>query len=415
MNIPMLDLVNQYNQIKSEIDSAIQEVLTSGAFIMGPQVRQFEENMEQFLGVKHAIGVASGSDALVLSLHALDIGPSDKVIVPTFTFFATAGAVTRVGAAPVFADIDPDTYNLNLNMVEELLQKDSSIKAIIPVHLFGLPVDMARLIFLAEEYDVKIIEDACQAINADIYLDGNGCSLPLTPSSSPQKAGTIGHTGCFSFFPSKNLGGCGDGGMVVTNDDDLAERVRILRVHGSKPKYHHHVVGYNSRLDTIQATILNVKLKYLNQWTEKRRKVAALYNEAFQAAGLALCRAAETGDSDHDGQSLQSSSSGSRESSGIIKIPEIVDGHVFHQYVIEVDHRDGLAAQLRDKGIGNSIYYPIPLHLQHCYQHFGYQPGDLPVAEQACRRVLALPIDPELTEEEIKYIAGSINDFVNHL
>lgn len=404
--IPMLDLVNQYNQIKTEIDSAIAEVLASGEYILGSKVQEFEQNIAEFLEAKYAIGVASGSDALLLSLHALGIGKGDKVIVPTFTFFATAGAVSRLGAIPVFADIDPITYNMDLNQVEEILKKDNNIKAIIPVHLFGLPIDMQRLMSIAEKHNLYIIEDACQAINADIHLNDTSNVSRLTSNSEDtshvlrltshvddvsrltsyvQKAGTIGHTGCFSFFPSKNLGCFGDGGMVVTNDDELAEKIRILRVHGSKPKYYHSVVGYNSRLDSIQAAILNVKLKYLNEWTQKRRQVASIYNEEFKNLGL----------------------------DEMLQCPEVVEGHVFHQYAIQVDRRDELAAYLKGRGIATAVYYPLPLHLQECFRDLGYQEGDLPVAEKTCQKVLALPIDPELTEEEIKYVVNSIQEFLN--
>ncbi|MBC7074991.1 MAG: DegT/DnrJ/EryC1/StrS family aminotransferase [Syntrophomonadaceae bacterium] len=394
----MLDLVNQYNQIKPEIDSAIAEVLASGEYILGSKVQEFEQNIAEFLGAKYAIGVASGSDALLLSLHALGIGKGDEVIVPTFTFFATAGAVSRLGAIPVFVDIDPITYNMDLNQVEEILKKDNHIKAVIPVHLFGLPIDMNRLMKLTEEYNLYVVEDACQAINADIYLNNtsnvshftfksnlNNTSHVSRLTSNVQKAGTIGHTGCFSFFPSKNLGCYGDGGMVVTNDDGIAEKIRVLRVHGSKPKYHHSVVGYNSRLDSIQAAILNVKLKYLNKWTQKRWQVASIYNKEFEKLGL----------------------------DEILQCPEVTEGHVFHQYVIQVDRRDELATYLKGRGIATAVYYPLPLHLQECFRNLGYQEGDLPVAEKTCKKVLALPIDPELTEEEIRYVVKSINEFIN--
>ena len=382
----MLDLVGQYQSLKPEIDAAISEVMNSGAYINGPQVKEFEADMEQFLNVKHAIGVASGSDALVLSLHALGIGKGDKVIVPTFTFFATAGAVTRMGATPVFADIDPDTYNIDLNQVEDLFKKDKNIKAIIPVHLFGLPVDMKKLLALANKYNLIVIEDACQSINADIYYKDEKEKVRKKSEKSQvlKKAGTLGNTGCFSFFPSKNLGCFGDGGMIVTNDDQLAEKIRILRAHGSNPKYYHKVVGYNSRLDTIQAAILNVKLKYLNGWTQKRKAVAQKYNEIFEIAGLTQ----------------------------IVKFPKAAKGHVFHQYVIEVDNRDQLASYLKQEGIATAIYYPLPLHLQECFITLGYQEGDLPAAEQAAKKVLALPIDPELTTDEITHIVNTIKDYI---
>lgn len=383
MNIPMLDLVAQYNGIKEEIDSAIQKVLSSGAYINGSQVKEFEDNIADFLGVKHAIGVASGSDALLLSLDAIGIKSGDKVIVPTFTFFATAGAVSRLRATPVFVDIDPKTYNINLDQVRDILKKDNHIKAIIPVHLFGLPVDMQHLMALANDYRLKVIEDACQAINADVHL---ASSISIENQDKPKlKAGTIGETGCFSFFPSKNLGCFGDGGMIVTNDDELAERIHILRVHGSRPKYHHQLIGYNSRLDTLQAAVLNVKLKYLDEWTEKRINVAKMYATAFETAGL-------------------------QES---VKWPQVVNGHVFHQYVIQIKNRDKLAAYLQTKGINTAVYYPEPLHLQPCYKHLGYQEGKLPIAENASKTVLALPVDPELTEKKIKYIVKTIEQFLD--
>jgi dTDP-4-amino-4,6-dideoxygalactose transaminase len=389
MFIPMLDLPQQYNQLRQEINAAMQNVLDKGAYINGPQERQFEQHMEQFLGVKHALGVASGSDALLLSLMALPIRSGDKVIVPAFTFFATAGAVSRLGATPVFVDIDPLTYNLDINQAEDLLQNQPDIKAIIPVHVFGLPCDMLRIMSLAEKYNLYVIEDACQAINADVQLvsDHEGGNGPTDPGCAPvtAKAGTVGHTGCFSFFPSKNLGCYGDGGMVVTNDDDLAEKLRMLRVHGSRTKYYHQVVGCNSRLDTIQAAILDVKLKYLSKWTEKRRQVASIYNDEFRSHGL----------------------------TEIVTCPEIAAGHVFHQYVIQTDPRDELAGYLKECGVDTAIYYPIPLHLQQCYQDLGYSQGDLPEAEKACRRVLALPIDPDLSSGNVSYIVQSIKRFMN--
>lgn len=396
--INLLDLSGQYRKLRDEINQSIMEVLESGAYIMGPQVRQFEQHLEEFLGVKHAIGVASGSDALLLSLHALGIGTGDRVIVPTFTFFATASAVSRLGATPVFVDINPDTYNMDLNQVEDLLIKDAKIKAIIPVHIFGLPVDMQHLMSLAVRHNLYVVEDACQAINADIATAGTDfitsdrreINEPADSRSSSsdkaltQKAGTIGHTGCFSFFPSKNLGGYGDGGAIVTNSDEIAEKIRILRVHGSNPKYYHSIIGYNSRLDTVQAAILDIKLKYLQEWTDKRRNIAMMYNGAFQDAGLVEA----------------------------IKTPEVLEGHVFHQYVIEAGQRDRLAQHLKDSGIGTAIYYPLPLHLQHCFADRGCHVGDLPIAEQACKRVLALPIDPELTREQIYYIVNTIRKFI---
>ena len=398
MKIPLLNLVGQYQKLKEEIDAAVAEVLNHGRYIMGPEVRAFEASVEQSQNVKHAIGVASGSDALLLSLAALGIGPGDKVIVPTFTFFATASAVSRLGSIPVFVDIDPLNYNLDLNQVEAILKKDTGIKAIIPVHLFGQPCDMERIMALAQAYNLQVIEDACQAINADIFfnnekpsperdeagLTSNVSRLTSNPLRPTRKAGCIGDTGCFSFFPSKNLGGFGDGGMIVTNNDRLAEKLRVLRVHGSKPKYFHQVVGYNSRLDTLQAAILKVKLKYLDEWTNQRMAVARQYHQEFQNQGL----------------------------TDKVVIPEVTPGHVFHQYVIQVAERDQLAAYLTDQGIGTTVYYPKPLHLQACYAKLDYKAGDLPVAEDLCHKVLALPIDPDLTPEQINYIVTNIKQFI---
>lgn len=371
MKIPLLNLPAQYKELSDEIDAAIKEVMLSGTYIMGPQVKQFENSMASYLEVKHAVAVASGSDALLLSLHASGIGAGDKVIVPAFTFFATAGAVSRLGAVPLFADVDPITFNINTDHVEKLLENHDGIKAVIPVHVFGLPCEMTRIMELAGEYHIKVIEDACQAIDATLYYDG----LMI-------KAGTLGNAGCFSFFPSKNLGCFGDGGMVVTNDDELAEKIRILRVHGSCPKYYHRVVGFNSRLDSIQAAVLNVKLKYLSEWTQKRQAVALAYNRQFIKHSL-----------------------------NDIVLPEIIDGHVIHQYTIQANNRDELSVYLNERGIGTAIYYPLPLHLQECFYNLGYIKGDLPIVESICDRVLSLPIDPELRDEEIEYVVETISDF----
>jgi len=372
MKIPLLDLPGQYKLLHKEIEEAIKGILLKGSYILGPEVGVFEENIKNFLNVKYAIAVASGSDALLLSLDALGIGPGDRVIVPTFTFFATAGAVSRLRGIPVFVDIDPITYNLDLDLVEELLTKESNIKAIIPVHLFGQPCNMERIMDLAARYNLKIVEDACQAINSDFYFRGE-----------IKKVGTIGDTGCFSFFPSKNLGCFGDGGMIVTNNAALAEKIYLLRVHGSQPKYHHNLIGYNSRLDTIQAAVLNVKLKHLQEWTENRIRVAQNYMAEILS------------------QNLEKK----------IVYSKTTPGHVFHQYVIQTESRNQLATYLNNKGIGTAVYYPEPLHLQKCFSSLGYQYGDLPVAEIICNRVLALPIDPKLTSTEIKYIVTSIREF----
>lgn len=375
MNIPLLDLKRQYQSLKPDIDRAIFRVLESGQFILGPEVEAFEHEAASYLGVRHAIGVASGTDALWLALKAAGIGPSDRVIVPAFTFFATAEAVCNVGATPIFADIDPKTFNLNPDHVHQLLEADTRLKlqgrarAIIPVHLYGQSADMDRLIELAREYGLIVIEDAAQALGAE-YKD--------------KKAGTIGQIGCFSFFPTKNLGAYGDGGLVVTNDDALAERVKLLRVHGSRPKYHHYLVGINSRLDELQAAILRVKLKHLDRWTRARQEHAAYYDEHL---------------SRHDKITIPH------------KAPD--RKHIYHQYTIRVagSQRDALRKFLKERGVGTEVYYPLPLHLQPCFRHLGYKEGDLIESERASREVLSLPVFPELTPEERAYILETIRAF----
>ena len=371
MNVPIFDLTRQYKAIKPEIDKAIQRVVESGRFILGPEVEYFERELAEFCGVKHAIGVASGTDALFIALRALGIGPGDGVIVPSFTFFATAGAVANVGAIPIFCDIEPKTFNLDPDSVRAVLKEKRGCKprAIIPVHLYGQMVEMDEIMEIAQEFGLYVIEDAAQAIGAEY---------------KGQKAGSIGHLGCLSFFPTKNLGAYGDGGMVLTNDDKLAERVRMLRVHGSRPKYYHHMVGTNSRLDALQAAILRAKLPYLEQWTRARQELASRYDKFLH--GL-------------EG----------------IEIPYRAQDrtHIFHQYTIRVlnGKRDALRAYLAQRGIGTEVYYPLPLHLQPCFRHLGYKEGDLPESEKASREVLSLPIFPELTEEEQLYVLQSILEF----
>ncbi len=370
LKIPILDLTRQYRSIKEEIDRAIRRVVESGRFILGPEVEAFEQELAAYLGVKHAIGVASGTDALLLSLKALGIGPGDGVIVPSFTFFATAGVVVNVGATPIFVDIDPKTFNIDPEKLRELITHHSSrvtIKAIIPVHLYGQPADMDEIMKIAAEHDLYVIEDAAQAIGAEY---------------KGRKVGTIGHLGCFSFFPTKNLGAYGDGGMVVTNDDGLAEKIRMLRVHGSKPKYYHHIVGTNSRLDALQAAILRAKLPHLPEWTVARQRIADGYDELL------------------------------RDLKGIVTPYRAKDRtHTFHQYTIRVldGKRDALQRFLRERGIGTQVYYPLPLHLQPCFRDLGYREGDLPESERASREVLSLPMFPELQDHELKYVAKQIH------
>ena len=361
MTIPLVDLKRQYQSIKEEIDAAIQRVVDSQYFILGPEVERFEEEVADYCHVRHAIGVASGTDAILLPLRAAGIGEGDEVITTPFTFIATTECISRMGAKIVFVDIDPKTYNLDVNKVEAAITEKT--KAIIPVHLYGHPVDMDPLIELAEQNHLLIVEDAAQAFGAEY---------------KGKKVGSIGHIGCFSFFPSKSLGCYGDGGMVVTNDDKIADMVRMLRVHGCKQKYYHLMDGYKSRLDALQAAILRAKLKYIDQWNERRRRNAALYNELLQKTKVITPYEAEYG------------------------------GHIYNYYVIRSKDRDNLQSFLKSKGIDSAVYYPVPLHLQPVYSNLGYSKGDFSISEQVSNEVLALPMFPELTQDEIKYIVKNI-------
>jgi dTDP-4-amino-4,6-dideoxygalactose transaminase len=365
MKVPFLDLKRQYNAIKKEIDEAVFSVLSNTQFILGPEVKNFEEKVAAYCGTKFATGVASGTDALLLSLRACGVNPGDEIITTGFSFFASAGVISRLGANPVFVDIDPETYNINPDQIEKKITPKT--KAIMPVHLFGQCADMDPIMDIAKRHSLKVVEDAAQAIGAEY---------------KGRKAGAIGDFGCFSFFPSKNLGGAGDGGMVVTNDPDMAEMVRVLRVHGSKPKYYHSIVGYNSRLDTIQAAILSVKLKYLDEWTKKRRKHAEVYNSALKDLEM------------------------------ITPKEESFNYHIYNQYTIAVKNRDELRNYLKEKQIGHDIYYPVPLHLQECYKFLGYKKGDLPVSEKKAEEVVSIPIYPELTEDEQEYVITTIKEFM---
>ena len=372
MKIPQLDLVTQYKSIKNEIDDVILDVLEKGHFIMGENVKKIEESIASFVGVKHAIGVASGTDALLISLMAIGIKPDDEVITTPFTFFATAGSIARLYAKPVFVDIDPKTYNIDPNKLEETLKKHYSpkMKAIIPVHLYGQCADMDPILELAKKYNLKVIEDAAQSLGA---------------TYKGRQSGSMGDFGAFSFFPTKNLGAYGDGGMIVTNNGELAEKARILRVHGAKPKYYHSVVGLNSRLDEIQAAVLNVKFKYLPKWIKQKRKVAEIYNKLF-----------------------------AKDLSGEVITPYEApyNYHTYHQYTIRVsaDKRDNLRAYLKEQGIGSSVYYPLPLHLQKCFDYLGYKEGDFLESEKASKEVLSLPMYPELGENSLRSIILNIKN-----
>jgi dTDP-4-amino-4,6-dideoxygalactose transaminase len=365
MNVPVLDLKAQYAVIKVEVDAAIAEVLQSQHFILGPKVDQCEKAIAAYSGCSHAIGVSSGSDALLACLMAENIGPGDEVITTPYTFFATAGAIARLGAVPIFVDIDPVTYNLDPSKI--LPKVTDKTRAIIPVHLYGQMADMDAVMRVANEHSLVVIEDAAQAIGAEY---------------KGHRAGSIGHYGCFSFFPSKNLGATGDGGMVVTNDAQRAEKLRCLRVHGSKPKYHHKIVGGNFRLDAIQAAVVSAKLPHLDAWTAARQRNAKRYDQLFGEAGLP------------------------------ITLPAVVaDRHIFNQYVIRVPARDELQAHLQKKGIGTEVYYPVPMHLQECFTYLGHTAGAFPESERAAKETLALPIYPELTESQAEYVVESVRGF----
>ena len=374
MKVPLLDLKAQYNSIREEILKVTQEVYESQYFILGPRVEVLEKEIAEYCSSKHAIGVSSGTDALLISLIAADIGPEDIVITTPYTFFATAGSIARTGAVPVFVDIDPDTYNISTRGVESTVaamtdDQRSRLKAIMPVHLYGQCADMDPILKIAEKHDLVVIEDAAQAIGAEY---------------KGKRAGSIGDFGCFSFFPSKNLGAFGDGGIVTTNSDELYEKLKIVRVHGSYPKYYHKVIGGNFRLDALQAAIVSVKLKYLDGWTAARQGNANRYRELFAIAGL-----------------------------DNVKLPvESQQRHIYNQFIISVpEKRDDLRLFLQEAGIGTEVYYPVAMHLQECFSYLNYKKGDFPISEHAASYTLALPIYPELTEDQQGYVVEKIKEF----
>jgi len=364
MQVPLLDLKAQYATIKDEITQAIGEVCESQYFALGPAVAEFEKKIAAFCNSKHAIGISSGTDALLVSLMALGVKPDDEVITTPFTFFSTAGSVVRLRAKPVFVDVDPDSYNIDPSAIEEKITEKT--RAIIPVHLFGQAAQMKSIAEIAKQHSLAVIEDAAQAIGA---------------SQDGVKCGNFGDCGCFSFYPTKNLGGFGDGGLVTTNRDDLAEQIRVLRDHGQHPRYIYKIIGGNFRLDSIQGAVLTVKLKYLDGWNEKRRQHAALYDSIFADSP--------------------------------VKVPKIDANNVsiYHQYTVTVPERDQLQKFLSENNIGSAIFYPEPLHLQECFKELGYGPGDFPVAERLCTEVLSLPIYPELVPEQIEYVTKTVLKF----
>ncbi|MCU1309734.1 MAG: Glutamine--scyllo-inositol transaminase [Candidatus Angelobacter sp.] len=368
-HFPFLDLKAQHATIRDEIKTAVEAVLESQHFILGPEVAAFEQEIKPHVACEFVTGCASGSDALLLALMALQIGPGDEVIAPPFTFVATAGSIARLGARPVFIDIDPDTYNLDPSKLEQLITKKT--KAIVCVHLFGLPAEMDTIMSVARAHKIPVIEDAAQAIGARY---------------KGKPVGSMGAIGCFSFFPSKNLGGAGDGGLVTTNDPSLADRLRVLRTNGSRGKYQYDLLGMNSRLDSLQAAVLRVKLRYLDHWTTARQQNARLYRRLFAESGLDQFVSAPT------------------------ELPDSV--HVYNQFTIRTRERDKLKSHLSNTGVPTEIYYPYPLHLQPAFADLGHNPGDFPVSETASLEVLSLPIFPELTGEQMAAVLDGIADFM---
>lgn len=375
MKVPLLDLKIQYQTIREEILTVTEEIFESQHFILGPRVEALEKEMSEYCRTRYALGVSSGTDALLISLMAAGIGPGDGVVTTTYTFFATAGCIRRVGARPIFVDIDPDTFNISPESLKKTMdalsaKEKARVKAVIPVHLYGQCADMEPVLEIAGKHDLSVIEDAAQAIGADYR---------------GRRAGSMGDFGCFSFFPSKNLGAFGDGGLVTTRSDDLYEKLRTLRVHGSRPKYFHKMIGGNFRLDALQAAIVSVKLKHLDRWTEARRENAKRYRELFSHAGL----------------------------DDRVALPmEKEERHIYNQFVISLKvKRDDLHQFLTTAGIGTEVYYPVPLHLQECFSDLNYKNGDFPVAEHAAKHTLSLPIYPELTNDQQEYVVEKIKAF----
>lgn len=368
--IPLLDLTAQYSAIRGEIEEAVRRVFQSQQFILGPDVAALEQEVAAYCGVEHAVGCGSGTDALLLALRALGIGPGDEVLTTPFSFFATAGAIANVGARPVFADIDPASFNLDPAQAREVLEKRPRVRAILPVHLYGLCADMDPLLEMARGRGIPVIEDAAQAIGAEY------CG---------RRAGSMGAIGCFSFFPTKNLGGAGEGGILTTHDAALAERLRALRVHGSRLRYYHDEVGTNSRLDTLQAAVLRVKLRHLEEWTARRIALAETYRQTFRRLGTPV---------------------------RVPELPAYPARHVYHQFVIRAPRRDRLREFLAANGIGAEIYYPLPLHRQKCFDALGYTEGSFPESERAAREVLALPIYPELSAADVGEVCSTIHRFL---
>jgi len=386
MIVPLLDLKLQYKSLKKELDEALIKVAESQYFILGPEVEKMEKAFCEYLGCSYATGVSSGTDALLIALMAIGLKPGDEVILPTYSFFATAGVVSRLYGIPVLVDSDPVTFNMDPKEIEKKIT--SKTKAIIPVHLYGQSAAMDEIMQVAKKHGLRVIEDAAQAIGAQ-YKD-------------KRCVGTIGDIGCFSFFPSKNLGCFGDGGLVTTNDKALGEKLNILRVHGGYPKYYHKIIGGNFRLDALQAAILNVKLPHLDSWSEKRRQNAADYTKFFIEAGLA----------EEEGKLSFDSKNKILLPKPVYKQSGVKNYHIYNQYIIRVEKRDECLAYLREKGIGCEIYYPVPFHKQECFSFLDYDESEFPVSNRAAVESIALPIYPELTNEQILYVVNCIKEFM---
>ena len=383
MQVPLLDLRPQHEGLRDEIIAAVTDVIDSTRYIMGPELERFEEAVAEYSGCKYALGVSSGTDALLLALMSLNIGPGDKVMVPDFSFFATAGVVSRLNAEPVFLEIDPTTFNLCPKHLEEKLESYTEeelaqVKAVIPVHLFGQCADMQAILGVAQQFGIAVVEDAAQAIGAEYRLNGEA-----------RRAGAMSDVGCMSFFPSKNLGGVGDGGMVTTNDTELHHQLHIKRVHGAEPKYYHKVIGGNFRMDPIQACVLRIKLQCLEAWHEQRRQNAAQYNQLLGETQLeeVVCPAA------------------------VYQDDNLLNHHIYNQYTVRVQRREDLRKFLQERGVATEIYYPVPFHRQECFADLVYQPGSLPESDRAAREVLALPIYPGLTTEMQEYAVENLVEF----
>lgn len=386
VKVPLLDLRPQYASIREEVDAAIRGVLDSQQFVLGPEVEALEAEVAAYSGAGHGVGCASGSDALLLPLMALGVGPGDQVVVPTYTFFATAGSVARLGAEPVFADLDPASYNVTPQTLARAAERCTRLKLLLPVHLYGQAVDLDAIGELARSLGVPVLEDAAQAIGTE---DRRG-----------RRVGSAGNPACFSFFPTKNLGAFGEGGMVTTDDADFARELRMLRIHGMEPKYYHARVGLNARLHALQAAVLRVKLRHLEAWHAGRRRNADHYDERFRAAGAEVSGVA-WGEASLD-----------------LRIPQRSEGagrHIFNQYVIRVpeSRRDDLRAHLTEQRIGTEIYYPVPLHLQECFRDLGWKPGDLPASERAARETIALPIYPDLEKRQLDHVIDTTVSFLS--